>query len=123
MKFLKGFIPSTIAFLIVVSIVASLTNPSLSEHKDGVVEQIQQQVNNDLGDWGLFNGIRDWSFDKLGRGAISVTNRRNYLVFSVCDVTALGFPVGHSVGFMGLVTVFQGDWDESTAVEDHITVQ
>lgn len=123
MNFLKGFIPSTIAFLIVVIVVSSLTNPSLSEHKDGVVEQIQQQVNNDLGDWGLFNGIRDWSFDKLGRGAISVTNRRNYLVFSVCDVTALGFPVGHSVGFMGFVTVFQGDWDESTAVEDHITVQ
>ena len=123
MNFLKGFIPSTIAFLIVVIVVSSLTNPSLSEHKDGVVEQIQQQVNNDLGDWGLFNGIRDWSFDKLGRGAISVTNRRNYLVFSVCDVTALGFPVGHSVGFMGFVTVFQGDWEESTAAENPLNIQ
>lgn len=109
MNFFKRFIPSTTAFLIVVIIVTSLTNPSLSEHKDGVVEQLQQQVKNDLGDWGLFNGIRDWSFDKLGRGTISVTNRRNYLVFSVCDVTALGFPVGHSVGFMGFVTVFQED--------------
>ena len=123
MNLIKGFIRSSIAFLIVVSIVSSLTNPSLSEHKDGVVEQMQQQVKSDLGDWGIFNGLRDWSFDKLGRGAISVTNRRNYLVFSVCDVTALGFPVGHSVGFMGFVTVFQGDWEESTAAENPLNIQ
>ena len=115
MNFIKGFIRSSIAFIIVVSIVASLTNPSLSEHKDRVIDQMQKQVKNDLGDWGIFNGFRDWSFDKLGRGSISVTNRRNYLVFSVCDVTALGFPLGHSVGFMGFVTVFQGGWEESIA--------
>ena len=59
MNFFKGFIPSTISFLIVVVVVSILTNPSLSEHKDEVVEQIQRQVKNDLGDLGLFNGIRD----------------------------------------------------------------
>lgn len=123
MNFIKGFIRSGIAFIIVVSIVASLTNPSLSEHKDRVIDQMQKQVKNDLGDWGIFNGFRDWSFDKLGRGSISVTNRRNYLVFSVCDVTALGFPLGHSVGFMGFVTVFQGGWEESIAAEDPLTIQ
>lgn len=68
MNLIKGFIRSSIAFLIVVSIVSSLTNPSLSEHKDGVVEQMQQQVKSDLGDWGIFNGLRDWSFDKLAEG-------------------------------------------------------
>ena len=109
--------------VIVVVVVSILTNPSLSEHKDEVVEQIQRQVKNDLGDLGLFNGIRDWSVDKLGRGSISVTNRRNYLAFSVCDVTVLGLSVGHSIGFMGFVTIFKEDWSESTAGVDYITTQ
>jgi hypothetical protein len=85
----------------VVVIVLNLSNPSVSAHKDAIVEQIQLQSRQELGDWGILNGIRDWSFDKLGRGTISVTNRRTFIVFSVCDVTVLGVPMGYSVGFLG----------------------
>lgn len=82
-----------------------ITNPSLSEHKDGIVEQIQEDVRNDVGDLGIFNGIRDWTLDKVGRGVISVTNRRTFILFSVCDVSVLGASLGYSVGILGNVWV------------------
>lgn len=86
-----------------------ITNPSLSEHKDGIVEQIQKDVRNDVGDLGIFNGIRDWSLDKVGRGVISVTNRRTFILFSVCDVSVLGVPIGYSVGILGNTWIIYHD--------------
>ena len=86
-----------------------ITNPSLSEHKDGIIEKIQTEVSNEVGDLGLFNGIKDWTLDKLGRGAISVTNRRTFIVFSVCDVSVLGAPYGYSIGILGNVWIIENN--------------
>jgi len=91
----------------IIAVTLFITNPSLSEHKDGIVEQIQREARKEVGDLGLFNGIRDWTLDKLGRGAISVTNRRTFIIFSVCDVSVLGAPLGYSVGILGNVWIIE----------------
>ena len=79
----------------------------MSEHKDGIVERIQTEAKNELGDLGLFNGVRDWTIDKVGRGTISVTNRRTFILFSVCDVSVLGAPLGYSIGILGNVWIIK----------------
>ena len=91
----------------IIAVTLFITNPSLSEHKDGIVERIQTEAKNELGDLGLFNGVRDWTIDKVGRGTISVTNRRTFILFSVCDVSVLGAPLGYSIGILGNVWIIK----------------
>ena len=93
----------------IIALTLYITNPSLSEHKDGIVEQIQKDARNEVGDLGLFNGIRDWTLDKVSREVILVTNRRTFIVFSICDVSVLGASVGYSLGILGNVWIIYHD--------------
>ena len=73
------------------------------------MEQIQKDARNEVGDLGLFNGIRDWTLDKVSREVILVTNRRTFIVFSICDVSVLGASVGYSLGILGNVWIIYHD--------------
>ena len=92
-------------FLIGSIIVASLLNPDMDRHRDEVLKEVIESGKEELGDWGMLDGLKNWGVGELLPKTVKVSNRRNFLVFSVCDVYLVGEQVGYSVGFYGMIRI------------------
>jgi hypothetical protein len=93
-------------FLIGSIIVAFLLNPDIDRHRDEVLKVINDSGDKELGDWGMLNGVKRWGLSKVMDNVVDVVNRRNYIVFSICDVYVGGEYSGRSVGFYTMVNVY-----------------
>jgi hypothetical protein len=54
----------------------------------------------------MLNGVKRWGLSKVMDNVVDVVNRRNYIVFSICDVYVGGEYSGRSVGFYTMVNVY-----------------
>ena len=88
--------------------IALVTNPSAREHESQVRDQARREINFEIGDVGIFNGLKNFGASAIS-SSISVKNSRNWFVFSQCDVYVLGVYAGNTLGAFGSVWVF---WEE-----------
>ena len=86
------------AFVCVVLFGLIVTNPAEAEHYDHAVSQVSTQLKQEVGDWGILEGLKNIGSDYLTKATVTVGNRRNFLLFSIQDVNLAGEKVGTSIG-------------------------
>ena len=86
------------AFVFVVLFGLIITNPAEAEHYDHAVSQVSTQLKQEVGDWGILEGLKNMGSDYLTKATVTIDNRRNFLLFSIQDVNLAGEKVGTSIG-------------------------
>ena len=94
---------------VVILLVMLATNPTESQHYNNAVTEVSTQINKEVGNWGVLEGIKNMGSNFLTKAVITVDHRRNFLFFSIQDVNLAGEKNGVSVGFIGMTHIL---WDK-----------
>ena len=78
-------------------------NPNKDIHHREVEILISSTMENDLGDWGWFNTIKEMGVGLVNDNLLSIENFHNYIFISVGEVYYGGVLMGKSYGFCGYV--------------------
>ena len=82
-----------------------ITNPSETDHFNNAVDEVSTQLKNEVGDWGMLNGLKNIGSNYITKAIITVDHRRNFLLFSIQDVNFAGEKIGTSIGVVGITVV------------------
>lgn len=94
---------------VVILLVMLATNPTESQHYNNAVTEVSTQINKEVGNWGVLEGVKNMGSNFLTKAVITVDYRRNFLLFSIQDVNLAGEKIGVSVGFVGMNHIL---WDQ-----------
>ncbi len=90
---------------VVILLVMLATNPTESQHYNNAVTEVSTQINKEVGNWGILEGVKNMGSNFLTKVVISVDYRRNFLLFSIQDVKVAGEKKGISLGAFGFVYI------------------
>ena len=94
---------------VVILLIMLATNPTESQHYNNAVTKVSAQINNEIGNWGVLEGIKNMGSNFLTKAVITVDYRRNFLLFSIQDVNVAGEKKGISIGAFGFNHII---WEE-----------
>ena len=93
--------------LVCTAAVMIFTNPSADDHIREAHRAVQQELQTQSGNWGVFNGLRNigarWASNQL----IDANQRTNFLLFSTHTIYFNNQPIGRSWGVFGNVWITQ----------------
>lgn len=90
---------------VVILLIMLATNPTESQHYNNAVTEVSTQINEEVGNWGILEGVKNMGSNFLTKAVITVDYRRNFLLFSIQDVNVAGEKEGVSVGAFGFVYI------------------
>ena len=94
---------------VVILLIMLATNPTESQHYNNAVTKVSAQINNEIGNWGVLEGVKKMGSNFLTKTVITVDYRRNFLLFSIQDVNVAGEKKGVSIGAFGFNYII---WEE-----------
>jgi len=91
--------------LIVVAFILGVTNPNESKHEYEARKIFTNRAKEEVGDFGMFNGLKNGFLDVASTG-LNSTNYMNYIICSTSTITVLGSQVGTTFGIGTMVWVY-----------------
>ena len=81
------------------------TNPSAEDHRLVVQQEASDALQKEVGNWGVFNGVRNMGSKWLSNNLVDIGNRTNLLIASTHVVYVNGERAGITLGALGNVWV------------------
>ena len=65
---------------VVILLIMLATNPTESQHYNNAVTKVSAQINNEIGNWGVLEGVKKLGSNFLTKTVITVDYRRNFVI-------------------------------------------